>query len=137
MHTSARLTLVYNASEFRPEDWLRFVHLTTFSQDWSKLGLNDDDLRALEVCIMAAPTRPPVIPGGGGLRKVRFARQGRNRGKSGGYRVFYAYFAEYSIVAFVAVLDKGDRSNLSKADLNAIADVIREIQSLLDKGTIR
>ncbi len=86
---------------------------------------------------MTAPGKHPVIRGAGGLRKMRFAKQGGNRGKSGSYRVFYAYFAEYSIVVLVTVLDKGDRSNLSKADLNAAAAVIRENHSLLDKGTIR
>lgn len=47
--------------------------------------LADDDYRALQNMLMADPASGDIIPGGGGIRKMRFAMPGR--GKSGGVRV--------------------------------------------------
>ncbi|HZW80292.1 MAG TPA: hypothetical protein VFF50_07470, partial [Candidatus Deferrimicrobiaceae bacterium] len=46
-----------------------------------------DDYGALQEAIMRDPDAGPVIPGSGGVRKLRWAAQGR--GKRGGYRVIY------------------------------------------------
>jgi hypothetical protein len=50
-----RYTLVYPGHAFKPEDLLRFVHLKPFERGWKKLGLDDDDLAALETLIMVNP----------------------------------------------------------------------------------
>jgi hypothetical protein len=55
-------------------DWKRFVEIPYFQSKWNSLGLDDDDLRALQIMLTASPERWPVIAGTGGLRKVRFAR---------------------------------------------------------------
>ena len=86
---------------------------------------------------MASPSARPVIPGCGGLRKLRFARRDSDRGKSGSYRVFYVYFPEYGIVLLMAILAKSDKSDLTKADKSALARVISRIKHLLERGAIR
>ncbi len=66
-----------------PEDLLTFVYLDEFADDWKQLHPNDTDeesLWALEVAIMMAPSKAPVVPGTGGLRKLRFVEEGSNRG---------------------------------------------------------
>jgi hypothetical protein len=129
MHLTERRRLVYSPLQFRPEDWLRFVQLSTFSRKWGKLGLTDDDLRALEVVIMTGPSRPAVMRDSGGLRKIRFADESSGRGKSGAFRICYVYFAEYSVVVLITIFDKSEQCNLSVADRRGIASVIREIES--------
>jgi hypothetical protein len=58
------------------------------------------------------------MPGTGGARKLRVA--GRGKGKSGGYRVV-TYFAAPDIPVFLlAVINKGERANLSKAEQNTL-----------------
>ncbi len=54
------------------------------------LGLNDDDLRALEIGIMTEHDKIPAIPGTGRLRKFRI--MANNHGKRGGARVCYVDF---------------------------------------------
>jgi hypothetical protein len=52
-----------------------------------KLGATTRDIVQMEQGIIADPSRGEVIPGVGGLRKIRFACGGA--GKSGGGRTIY------------------------------------------------
>jgi len=123
MHRKEYCTLIH-AATVHPEDWLRFVQIDPFPRMWSRLGLEDDNLRALEIGIMAAPWSYPVIPGTSGLRKLRFTTPDLGRGKSGSYRVYYVYLPEYGTVWLMAVIAKGEQADLTKADENALAKVI-------------
>ena len=49
--------------------------------------LSDDDYASLQDALTRDPDGGPVIPGSGGVRKLRWAAPGR--GKRGGYRVIY------------------------------------------------
>jgi hypothetical protein len=71
-------------SELEPSRWLRIVQTGAFLRKWSSLGLDDDDLLALEVEILKGPELHPMVKGTGGVRKIRFARPGAGRGKRGG-----------------------------------------------------
>src|SRR3954470_16788599 len=70
---------------------LTLIQLTTFAAKWSKLGLTDEDLRSLEGLFLADPEAGDVIPGTGGLRKIRFAPPTWHTGKRGASRVIYAF----------------------------------------------
>lgn len=136
MHSKEHHTLSHSAS-IRPEDWLRFVQIDPFPRMWSQLQLKDEDLRALEIGIMASPAGYVVIPGTGGMRKLRFSTPDSGRGKRGSYRVYYVYLADYGTVLLMAILSKGEKADLSKADKNALATVIARLKSLLERGAIR
>lgn len=71
------------------------------------------------------PERHPRIPGGSGMRKARWARPGR--GKRGGVRVIY-YFAAPDSVYFIAVYAKNEKENLSDAEKQALAKILRPIK---------
>lgn len=118
---------------FQPEQWPRFVRFPAFTRDWRRLGLDDDALQALEIEILNDPGKPPVIPGTGGLRKIRFSEPRSGRGKSGAYRVCYATFPEFGTVALVVIFGKAEKDNLTKADRNAIAQVIAEYREELER----
>ena len=49
--------------------------------------LTDAEYAALQLALMANPEAGLVIPGSGGVRKLRWAAPGR--GKRGGYRIIY------------------------------------------------
>lgn len=119
--------------DFRPEEWPRFVRFPAFSRDWERLGLDDAALRALEIEILKGPSRAPVIPGTGGLRKIRFTDPGSGRGKRGAYRVCYAFFPEYGTIALVIVFGKSEKDDLTKADRNAIARMVMSYQAELER----
>ena len=49
--------------------------------------LDDDEYRGLQEVLAAAPESGVVVPGSGGVRKLRWAVKGR--GKRGGVRIIY------------------------------------------------
>src|ERR1035437_7860700 len=83
--------VVYSRTMQRPEDWLHFVHFPYFVRRWREIRFGEEDLRALEILIMCAPQKAPVVQETGGLRKIRFARADGNRGSSGGARIGYVF----------------------------------------------
>ncbi len=113
-------------------EWPSFLHLDVFDEEWSDLGLGDDDLRELQGAILASPERSPVVRGTGGLRKIRFAPSREARGKRGAYRVGYVRFREFGFILLVTVWGKSEKSNLSASDRNAVAVIVRDIRRALE-----
>lgn len=122
--------------KFRPEDLLHFIYLDEFQQDWEKLHPLDNDQAALwmlEMAIMSNPDGPPVIPGTGGLRKLRLAHETIQGGKSGGTRVCYAYFPEHHSVVMVIAYAKNEQDNLTSAEKTGIKNYLLYIEQLLNE----
>ena len=118
--------------QFDPEKWPSLVWFPSFLRDWERLGLDDEDLRALEQEILEEPTRAPVIKGTGGLRKLRFSGRKSTRGKSGANRVCYVHFPEFGTIALAVVFGKNEKDDLSSADRHAIAAIIRAYREELE-----
>lgn len=76
--------------------------------------------------VASDPKRGEIIPKTGGVRKLRFAREGQ--GKSGSYRVIYYYYDESNPVLLVTVFGKNERSNITDAEKNALYTVIQAIK---------
>ena len=110
---------------------LTFAHLNVFVADWKRLKLDDDDLRALELLLLEQPETGRIIPGTGGLRKVRFAPPSWNRGKRGGMRVCYAYFSVAAAVYFFAAYGKNEREDITPDEKRGYRKILGEIESRL------
>ena len=110
---------------YDPGKWPRFVWFPAFLRDWERLGLDDEDLRSLEIEILEEPTRAPVIKGTGGLRKLRFSGRKSIRGKSGSNRVCYVHFPEFGTIVLAVVFGKNEKDDLSPTDRRAISAIIR------------
>jgi hypothetical protein len=61
------------------------VETPTYLAAAAKAGMTEAERVAAVDQIAADPQAGDIIPGGGGVRKVRVA--GRGKGKSGGYRI--------------------------------------------------
>jgi hypothetical protein len=110
---------------------LTLIQLATFRTNWKRLGMTDEDLQSLELAIMENPTKPPVIAGTGGLRKIRIADPRSSGGKSGGARVCYAYFRDYDLVYLCAAYPKNEKANLTAAEKIAYQRVLAEFEKYL------
>jgi mRNA-degrading endonuclease RelE of RelBE toxin-antitoxin system len=117
-----------------PAQLYLFVQIASFTEDWDDLRLGDDELRALEDEIARSPIRAPVVPGGGGARKLRRPDPLSGKGKSGGYRVLYAFLPVHGTVLLIAAWPKSEREDLERDDYKAIGKIIARIQTHLDQG---
>lgn len=89
-------------------------------------GGDEREARAeLVAAIAADPLAGEIMQGTGGLRKVRFARPGS--GKSGGYRVCTYYHSEAYPVFLDTAFAKNQKTNLSKAERNSVANFLRHL----------
>lgn len=103
--------------------------LTTpvFEADAASAGLSDDEVLEMVSWLALNPLAGAIMPGTGGARKVRFA--GKGKGKSGGFRTIHYYGGEEIPLFLLALIDKGERDNLSKAERNALAAEFRHLAS--------
>jgi hypothetical protein len=93
------------------------VETPTYLADAERL-LSPVEQKAVVDRLAANPMCGVVVPGGGGIRKVRFGFGGR--GKSGGARVVYLFGGEDLPVFALAIFAKNEKTNLSRAELNAL-----------------
>lgn len=84
--------------------------------------LAEEDFRLLQVSLLLRPEHGQVIPGGGGLRKMRWALPGR--GKSGGARVIYYYFVAAQVIYLLAIYPKNEQTNLSRDQLKTLRQLV-------------
>jgi hypothetical protein len=75
--------------------------------------------------LAADPKCGVVVPGSGGIRKVRFGFGAR--GKSGGARIVYLFGGENLPVFVLAAFAKNEKANISAAERNAFAKVVTDM----------
>ena len=68
------------------------------------------------------PKAGDLMEGTGGVRKLRWGRGAQ--GKSGGVRVIYYVHSEAMPLYLLTLFAKSERANLSKAERNALADIV-------------
>ena len=85
--------------------------------------LSEVERQAVIDYLAAFPKAGIVIQGTGGIRKLRWGRQ--SSGKSGGVRVIYYFHNEQMPLYLLTVFGKGEKANLSKAERNELAKLVR------------
>ena len=81
----------------------------------AKGRMTPQETKALIDLLAASPESGDLIQGTGGLRKVRFALEGR--GKSGSVRVVYYFYNENLPLFLLTVFAKNEKDNLTKAEV--------------------
>jgi mRNA-degrading endonuclease RelE of RelBE toxin-antitoxin system len=98
------------------------AEMPTFLNDCRRAGLSEDEHRAITDAVAEDPQAGDIIKGTGGARKRRIA--GRGKGKSGGYRVISYYAGDDVPVVLLALVDKGERADLSQAGRNEMRKLL-------------
>ena len=87
--------------------------------------LTDDEYRELQAALIERPEAGAVIPGSGGIRKLRWGAPGR--GKRGGYRVIYLPKTAQRVIWMLTMYPKNAAENIP-------AHVLRQIRREVEDG---
>lgn len=91
-------------------------------------GLLTDEQRSMAIDFIAEfPDAGEVMPGTGGVRKLRVALQGR--GKRGGARVVYYYHNEDVPVFLLFAYAKNVKDDLTKKEQNVLKDTVNRLRA--------
>lgn len=86
--------------------------------------LSDDEYRLFQNMLLERPDAGKVIPGSAGLRKLRWAAEGR--GKRGGLRVIYYWFTARGTILLLFIYPKNVLDNLTPDQLKQLKKVVEE-----------
>jgi hypothetical protein len=90
-----------------------FIETSIFTEDVKEL-LRDEEYAALQQHLANEPDAGALITHTGGLRKVRWAIQGK--GKSGGVRIIYYHVTAGAQIRLILIYKKGIKDSLSDAE---------------------
>lgn len=99
------------------------VETSIFSRQVQEL-LSDDEYRQLQLALVLHPDLGAVIPGSGGLRKARWAIQGR--GKRSGVRVIYYWAVVNDKILLLFIYAKNEQDDLTPDQLKVLRKIIEE-----------
>ncbi|HZE90298.1 MAG TPA: type II toxin-antitoxin system RelE/ParE family toxin [Rhizobacter sp.] len=103
---------------------MEFVETPTFTRLVTEL-LTDEDYRALQNLLLADPQCGALIRDGGGIRKMRFAAQGR--GKSGGVRAIYYWAKTREQIYMLVIYPKSVKDTLSARETALLRTYVKEL----------
>ena len=94
--------------------------------------MSDSDRHALCLYLGSHPEAGEIIPGTGGVRKIRWGLEGG--GKRGGARVIYYYHNQLFPLFLLSAYAKNRKADLSQAERNAMKRLIPVLVRNYPKG---
>ena len=102
---------------------MEFIEAPAFTRHLPEY-LNDDEYRTLQDRLGENPELGSLMPGTGGFRKLRWADVRRGKGRRGGLRVIYYYFASHNQIWLMTLYDKAEAADLSASEKKALKAAI-------------
>jgi mRNA-degrading endonuclease RelE of RelBE toxin-antitoxin system len=102
---------------------LRFIETPIFTKD-VRDTLSDEEYRGLQLALLFRPEQGSVIPGSGGLRKIRW--KAKSVGKRGGIRVIYYWQKPEGTIYLLLLYEKSGQENLTPGQAKTLSKLVRE-----------
>lgn len=102
---------------------MEIIETSIFTRQVNTL-LSDDEYHQLQMALLLNPCLGQVIPGSGGLRKVRWSLAGR--GKRGGARAIYYWVVNDEKILMLYLNAKNKQGNLTPDQLKTLRKIIEE-----------
>ena len=103
--------------------YFSFLETQDFTKRLLKL-LSDDEYAEFQISLIANPLAGDLIPGGDGLRKIRW--RGKGHGKRGGVRIIYYLIVRRDFVLLLDIYAKNEKADITKDDLKNLVRIKRE-----------
>jgi mRNA-degrading endonuclease RelE of RelBE toxin-antitoxin system len=85
--------------------------------------LSDDDYRSMQWYLFEHPEAGTIIPGSGGIRKIRWSQEGK--GKRGGVRVIYSWKKSAYEIWLITIYAKNEKATIPGHMLKKISEEIK------------
>ena len=102
-------------------EFIEAVAFTKYVYDY----LSEDEYQGLQSFLLQYPESGKIVPGSGGLRKIRWAISGK--GKSGGVRVIYYFKKQDDEIWLLTIYSKSEVENIPAHILRQIAKEIENV----------
>jgi mRNA-degrading endonuclease RelE of RelBE toxin-antitoxin system len=103
---------------------MEFIEASAFTKHVYKY-LSDAEFLGLQSFLLEYPEAGNIVPGSGGVRKVRWAIAGK--GKSGGVRVIYYFKRQENEIWLLTIYSKSEIGNIPAHILRQIAKEIENV----------
>ena len=100
---------------------MKFLKTPTFTKIANQ-SLDDDEYRPLQTALVLRPEQGALIPGTGGLRKLRWG--GKGHGKRGGYRVIYYWDRPSDTIYMLYLYPKNEQEDLTAQQTNILRQLV-------------
>lgn len=85
----------------------------------------DDEYRKLQLALVLRPEAGKIIPGSGGLRKIRWKSGGS--GKRGGLRLIYFWDVPEDTIYMLLIYKKSKQDDLTPHQLKTLRNLVKEL----------
>jgi hypothetical protein len=110
---------------------IKIIQTKEFSRDLKSFlrrkSLLEEDFESLKQTLRQNQTVGDLLVGTGGVRKIRLKSSAR--GKSGGFRVCFYYYAKDGKVFLLLIYSKNEQDNFSEADRKNLKEFTNEIKN--------
>ena len=96
-------------------DWFQFVEAPAFAR-FREEYLDDDRFSELQQYLARNPEAGDMVPGAGGIRKLRWKDSRRGKGRRGGLRIIYYCFLSEREIWLMTLFDKDEAADLTKGE---------------------
>ena len=90
---------------------------------------NDALLQRIEAEILKNPEAGAIVPGTGGVRKLRVEDPARHKGKRGGFRVLYLDLPDCEETFLIVFYGKDEADDLSPDGKKLVAQIVASIKA--------
>lgn len=97
-------------THLRSFEFIEAPAFTKYREDY----LDDEGFRELQRGLARYPEAGDLIPGAGGIRKLRWKDPRRGKGKRGGLRIVYYVFLSDEEIWLLTLYDKDEAADLSE-----------------------
>lgn len=104
---------------------LEFRETVVFTRNITVL-LSEDEYAELQGTLVVQPEAGDLIKDTGGIRKLRWSQQRRGKGKRGGIRVIYYWYASGSLIYMLLAYSKDEQDDLSATQKKVLARLVKE-----------
>jgi hypothetical protein len=96
-------------------EWFQFVEAPAFAR-FREEYLDEDGFSELQQYLARNPEAGDMVPGAGGIRKLRWRDPRRGKGRRGGLRIIYYCFLSEQEIWLLTLYDKDEAVDLTNEE---------------------